>query len=83
MAQRGEAAQDRFLCPGEGELNSVCWDASSLGKARPAALRRALSQNQEHEVMEGNFRTIKGNPLPPVQPSLGKEAAASNAAAGI
>lgn len=65
-------------------LNPAHRDAS---KARPAAPWRALSQNQEHEVMKGNFRTMKGNPLPLVQPSLGnpppQEAAASNAAAGM
>lgn len=27
--------------------------------------------SQQCGVMKGNFRTIKGNPLPPVQPSLG------------
>lgn len=37
--------------------------------------------------MKGNFRTMKGNPLPPVQPGLGNsplpETAPSNAAAGV
>lgn len=36
--------------------------------------------------MKGNFRTMKGNPLPPVQPGLGnsplQEVTASNTAAG-
>lgn len=37
--------------------------------------------------MKGNFRTMKGNPLPPVQPGLGNsplpETVPSNAAAGV
>lgn len=67
-----------------GTLNLAHRDAS---KAQPTAPRRALSQNHEHEIMKGNFRTMKGNPLPPVQPGLGnsplQEVAASNAAAGV
>lgn len=66
---------------------SSAQDASSLGKARPAAPWHVLLENQEHEIMKGNFRTMKGNPLPPIQPSLGnsppQEVAGSNAAAGI
>lgn len=70
-----------------GTLNLAYCDASSLSEARTAAPWCGLLQNQEREIMRGNFRTMKGNPLPPVQPSLGnsprQEAAASNAAVGI
>lgn len=68
-------------------LKAAHWDGSSLGRAQPAAPWRAVWQDQEHRTMEGNCRTMKGNPLPAGQPSLGNpalgEAAGSSAAAGI
>lgn len=55
------------MLPGEGELsgtlNPAHLAAGSSGRAQPTALRRALSQNWEHGIMKGNFRTMKGNPF--------------------
>lgn len=89
-SQEGEAAKDGVLLVGmEGSVGTP--RPGSLGlpaaRAEPQLRGVVLSPNQERGARKGNFRTIKGNPLPPVQPSLGthprKKPQPQKAAAGL